>query len=202
MKGKRHTARRVASPLGGGGYLLWKGGTYLGRGGYPPLPGGGLLWGGDNYLGRWGVSTLAGIPLAPGVDRQTPVKTVSSPILRMWAVTSYAGMTYLFCRGIWEAVAAGVAVRTSVFFLVYVGRPSLRVVPSVLVWILFHQNLNTKHQTVNQNVLNQNEDIFISAVLLLHTGAFHQLKFYCNVRSIFATYGLAYSHTRRWIWVF
>ena len=46
--------------------------------GYPPI----LTW--------WGCpphSDLAGLPPAPGVNRQMPVKTVSSPILRMRAIT-------------------------------------------------------------------------------------------------------------------
>ena len=58
---KRHTARRVASP-GGGGTYLGRGGTYLSWGvptlarGYLPWHGGTYLDGGATYLG-WGVPT-------------------------------------------------------------------------------------------------------------------------------------------------
>ena len=85
------------------GYVPWPRGTYLGQGGTylgqgaPTLAGGYLPWLGGTYL-AWGVPTLVGdsylgqgttyhglgTPL--GVDRQTPVKTVPSPILRMWVV--------------------------------------------------------------------------------------------------------------------
>ena len=58
---------------GGGTYLGW-GGTYLGQGGYLP------------WLGGGGVPTLAEVGThPPGVDRQTPVKTVPS------RRTTYAG---------------------------------------------------------------------------------------------------------------
>ena len=62
---KRRTARRVASPLWGGGI--------------PTLATGYLPWPGRGYL-PW-----PGYPPPPGVDRQTPVKVVPPPILRMWA---------------------------------------------------------------------------------------------------------------------
>ena len=68
---KRHTSRRVASPggstylgRGGGGYLLWLGGTYLGWGvptlarRVPTLAGG--TYPGQGYLPWPGVPTLAG----------------------------------------------------------------------------------------------------------------------------------------------
>ena len=60
--------------------LIGGGGTYLGQGrgtclGVPPI----LTWLGGTYLGR-GRGTYLGVAplLPPGVDRQTPVKTVAS----------------------------------------------------------------------------------------------------------------------------
>ena len=70
-KRKRHTVRRVASP----------GGTYLGyRGG-----GGHLPWPGGTHLG-WEVPIVARMVYPRGVNRQTPAKTVPSPIIRMRVV--------------------------------------------------------------------------------------------------------------------
>ena len=79
---KRHTARRVASPLGG--TPPYPGDTYLGQG-YPP-------WLGGTYLGQ-GVPTLVwdtnlrwdGV-LPPRCGQTNKLKLLPSPILRMRAV--------------------------------------------------------------------------------------------------------------------
>ena len=78
----------ICPGLGGGGGTTLAGITYPSQGiptlavGVPTLAGGYLPWPGVPTLaGGRGVPTLAGVPL--GVDRQMPVKTVPSPILRM-----------------------------------------------------------------------------------------------------------------------
>ena len=61
--------------LGQRGIPILVGGTYLGRRGYQP-------WLGDTYLGRKGYPGVSS-----GVDRYTPVKTLSSHIpLEIWTV--------------------------------------------------------------------------------------------------------------------
>ena len=67
------------------GYLPWPGGTYPTRGG--TYPGQGAPTMGRGYL-PW-----PGYP--PGVDRQRPVKTVSSHILRMRAVMISTSLSLL-----------------------------------------------------------------------------------------------------------
>ena len=69
-----------------GGFPTLAGGTYLSQG-----VGGGVptLAGGRGYLG----GTYRSAPFPPGMNRETPVKTVPSPILRMQAVK--IGLTYL-----------------------------------------------------------------------------------------------------------
>ena len=76
-------------------YLPWLGGTYSDwgvptlarRGTYPGLGVPTLARGVPTLAGVPSCLDLAGVPPPPGVNRQTPVKTVPSPTLRMWAVT-------------------------------------------------------------------------------------------------------------------
>ena len=85
-KGILPAAQQVFAVATGGGVLTLVGGTYPGRG-VPILAGGYLLWQGYlPWLGWWwGYLPWLGY-LSPGVDRQSPVKTIPSPILRMRAV--------------------------------------------------------------------------------------------------------------------
>ena len=79
--------------LGWGGTYLGQGGTYLGWGGLPTLVLGGYLpWLGGTYLGQNDL----------GVNRQMPVKTVPSAILRMRTVIKQSDKLLLNTLSCWR----------------------------------------------------------------------------------------------------